>query len=1454
MSHSDVPVAPVRRPRAAKRRSEAQPYEGGREKRRQRLGMASESGDEGGLKEEEEERKDDESARKPTSGLLSRLFSFFPIVGKLVAEDEAAVQEETSQEDLMGDEPILPHVTTVETLHDVVRVTVVDKTSPTSVENGVNGKPEKRSRSRSPARKSEVEVPTSPVRAAMRKRASATSPKTLGHAPEKAKALKIADAENQTNGRRRRSKPAKSAMESPLAVIKKRKPISLEEYERLSSQLRTLVEPTPDNALALTRTALTTALEGPAPSTTNDATAVRDRRELSVAALPAAKRARPHDEHPITLALPGSRNDLVSRKPKPSRLLTGGKRDQTARSAYSAAVAEKILSTLSKIQSPLDVEAQKPTPSTSLSWAKYHLALTEEAMPLAHAESSPSEELPPTATVPTIAFPSTFGTQAQKAKPVPSVFPTRKLSAAEVAETPISKPKYEGVTPSFIFSPPSTTPVAPVSRKAPVQTYEDSQTSVEFSFTLPPPSERVNGVMEDESIQYFFSPPSSLREPPKRAPRSKKGAINANSATPFTFVPASPKGPGVVVNKAAPPKPKPVMVKKPVVEMESAPALPAPTGVNPLARFMQLEAGGWKCPTCSVKNGPQHSKCPCCETDKPAAAATASTIVEPVKPAAQLSANNPLARFMNAEEGSWRCPTCAVMNGAKHSKCPCCETDKPGDSVGLPKPSATAVAPSSSAVSSAGFSFGVSASDSAKPATSSGPSFSFGVPKETDSAVKSADSNAGFSFGVTSSDKPVTASNSGFSFGAPSSDKPAATGGFSFGVAPTSSLPTEEKDVTSTKPETLKTPTFTFSGPPAVPSTLTAADPESSNKPSFSFGAGSSQKRKADSSEESDVPEKKAAPAAGFSFGGASFASSGGFSFGASAPDSVDTKPSTTIGFSFGTSAGKDSEPVNQLAVKKKPAPSFNGDAVKPIVPSFGGASAAPASTPAFSFGGAETKPAPATSTLSPEKKPAPAFGGFGSTTSTPITFGGAEDKPAATEKPKEATPPKPSFSFGTGGQEAAKPAGFGNAVKDDKPAFTFGSASATSSAFGSAPKAEVTKDAIAKPSFTFGNSPPSSAVTSPSTASKPAFTFGDASAKSPAAPAAAKPSFTFGSNGSEAPASAATTPAFGSSTSTPAFTFGGSAPSSKPAPPSTPATPAFTFGGSSQPATATLTTFGSTPAFGQQSAATSTGFGATTSGFGATSAPSPAFGMSTASSPASTPAAPAFSFGASQPAVPNQSQPFGFSASTAPSSAFSTPVSSAPSTTFGSSGSGFGGNASGVFGSTPSAGFGSTPLPSPAFGTSTPSTGFGATPSTGFGATPSSGFGAAPSTGFGATPSTGFGAPSASGFGAPALSPGFGAPTPSPSGFGAPTPSPSGFGAPTPSTFGTPAPTMFGNTPSPAFGAPASGFGAPQQGFGAPSTPGFGAPADGGFSMGAAPQAPKGRRILKAKVRPKRQ
>ena len=202
-----------------------------------------------------------------------------------------------------------------------------------------------------------------------------------------------------STSQRRRKSTSSSPYDSALAIINQKKTITLEEFERLQKQLYDMVETTPQTQLAMTQAALANGLEHPFTrgfpgptsfpgyipgSYSNHGTkVVHDEKQSSDGTMQNGaifgKRHRNQENRPIIFPSSALRGQLTReqrqmRKPRPSRLLTGAKRDAAARSAYSAAVAEKILSILNEVQTPLEREVQKPTPSTSMSWAKHHLS------------------------------------------------------------------------------------------------------------------------------------------------------------------------------------------------------------------------------------------------------------------------------------------------------------------------------------------------------------------------------------------------------------------------------------------------------------------------------------------------------------------------------------------------------------------------------------------------------------------------------------------------------------------------------------------------------------------------------------------------------------------------------------------------------------------------------------------------------------------------------------------------------------------------------------------------------------------------------------------------------------------------------------------------------------------------------------------------------------------------
>ncbi|ETL49772.1 hypothetical protein L916_00833 [Phytophthora nicotianae] len=1147
-----------------------------------------------------------------------------------------------------------------------------------------------------------------------------------------------------SSSQRRRKSTSPSPHDSALAVIKQKKTITMEEFERLQKQLHDMVETTPHTQLAMTQAALANGLERPFtrgfPGPTSfpgyvpgsianqkhGALIVHDERkrgsELATKnGVPFGKRPRNHENGPIlfsgsTLRGQLTREERLMRKPRPSRLLTGAKRDAATRNAYSAAVAEKILSTLNKVQTPLEREAQKPTPSTSMSWAKYHLSIADdEKKSLENGMEIDSDDVaPPTSTVPRVTFPQP--TQ----KPA-----TLSFGAPKALETPA-----KSVTSSSTLFSPQTVSMTPALARAPDQ--QKFEKFGEFKFTLPLRIDGVNQVDvddEDTRVKFVFSPPPSMREPPVKA-SSQKTATKSNGAAPFDFMPSSPK---TTTTEWVSKPPKAKEPEKPMATQK------------PAARK---------------------------ETEKPS-----TTDVAPA--ASTNGAVNPLARFMQLKPGQWKCPGCSVLNEATSAKCPCCEMANPAGA-SAPKAAAPAAPKPSGTISSSGFSFGAPAADAKKddkPAAGSitAGGFSFGAPsadskKETEKPAGSI-SSSGFSFGV-----PAGAANKeteklasgitsgGFNFTAPTpapaSDKPA----FSFGVtaesdstaddsvstAPISfgfSPPKKTGDASKTPAVTEKAaaPSFSFS---SAPSTSAPASASTATTGGFTFGATSTTtdssnkgKRKASEAEET---KKDSTPS---------------FSFGATTTATTEAPKASVPAFSFGAAPeSKQPSPKESERPKKRVAPSSVAADSKPEVAnpafSFGAASKPPqvpakgntgvtSSTPSFSFGSNSS-----TTTDKPKETSAPSFS-FGATPST---------EKAAEAKPKEMTPPKTGFTFGsssTTSTPAPKPStGFGQTATEPKaPTFSFGasvsSAPATSTPATSAPGAST--------GFTFGQS-----STTPAASSAPAFGAAPATSSAP----------TFGFGSSTAHSTGTSTPPVPSGpASTPAFTFGSSSSAQ-------PASSGFGSSGS--------TTFGQPPATTSGFGSTSTAFGSSSSGFGSGSstgfgssssaAPSTAFGSSTSTAPA----APAFAFGASSQA-PTTSAPVG-----------------QPAFSFGSSApapSGFGAApaASSGFGSSASSGFGAAAAPS-GFGSSSSAPAFGnqATPAFGSSLPP-------PTTTFGAPA---FGAPAANSFGSGPPSSGFRTPSPTPA-FGA-APGAPAFGAAPAPAFGAPAAPAFGAAPTAgAFGAP---------------------------------------------------
>ncbi|RMX63960.1 hypothetical protein DD238_004563 [Peronospora effusa] len=1218
-----------------------------------------------------------------------------------------------------------------------------------------------------------------------------------------------------------------SPHESALGVIKDKKTITLEEYERLQHQLFEMVETTPQKQLKMTQTALANGLEHPFtrgfPGPTSfpgyvpgsnanqnhGAAAVQDEKKrgseyTAKQSETFSKRPRNHKNEPVSVSGTTLRGKMtpeerLHRKPRPSRLLTGTKRNTSARYAYSAAVAETILSTLNKLQSPLEQEAQKPTPSTATMWAKCHSAVVDGQ------KNSSSNEMeidsddvpPPTSTVPRVAFP-----QPQ---------PSKKLADLSFGSTPnttFETPPKSGNTVSngvtSLFSPQAVamTPAPIAKTSAPEQ--PQFETTGEFKFTLPVRVKEVKQADdEDTRVRFVFSPPLSMLEPPVRISNQRKAHKDGSAPAPFDFMPSSPK------MKATAWVAKPSTVKElEERKTDSEKAIAAETAEESVAGPTASAAA----PTVSLNSGA-----------------------------------NPLARFMQLKPGQWKCPGCSVLNEATSAKCPCCETTKPGGGVAE---KASSVAPNASeeilssdfslglasveakngsdksvagSITESGFCFGApsaeSKKDTEKPAalmSSSGFTFSAPAASATTNKFAAKITSDGFSFGAHAASENPVVGDVDFSTAAESNtraDSFASTAPISFGF----SAPVEKADEASTKMSTgigkaVPASSFSFRVPEASEPTSdqTSATTKSGSVSSgFTFGVTGANTADGTST------GKRKAPEAEVSTNG--FAPS--FNFGATtAMNTEASKANTATGFSFGVatepkqaSPEESDRPTKRLAASttasdSKPDASaftFGAASKPPQVPAKESAET-PSLTPLFNVVG----PSSLSTTQKPEERTTSAFS-FGATST--------EEASVPTEaKFREMMPPKTGFTFGSSSPAEPKPtAGFGQHTESEARAFSVGASASTST---------------------------------PATLAQATSTSASSSA-----------GFNFGQNTMVATSNA---PAFGAAPSSPAFGFGASIPTLPPAgkPSSSNAemssaaasTMASTFGlWSAKPEGSSA--FGQTPASTSSFGSTSTAFGSSSSnvfgsgsnvgGFGSKSnaAPSTTFGNSASSAPATS----AFSFEASRQApaasapAPTAAQPvftFGASSNSAPSGYGAAPAaSSGPSGGFGAAVSGFRssspapafGNQSapaftsnrppltsafgtGFSSGPPSSGFPTTSS-TPAFSAAQAAPPFGATPAPPFGTAPAPPFGAAPNTAFGATPNTAFG------------------------------------GTPNTAFGGTPN-TAFGAAPNTAFGATAS---AP--GFGAPTAGAFDAFADGGFNMGVAPQHAKNRRILKAKVRNRR-
>ncbi|KAL8171049.1 hypothetical protein V2J09_022853 [Rumex salicifolius] len=385
---------------------------------------------------------------------------------------------------------------------------------------------------------------------------------------------------------------------------------------------------------------------------------------------------------------------------------------------------------------------------------------------------------------------------------------------------------------------------------------------------------------------------------------------------------------------------------------------------------------------------------------------------------------------------------------------------------GTPQSTSSPVFSSTSNNSSAGLSFGVSAST---PSSSASSAFSFGT-SSISAPANGSSTTVAFGSSSASTAAPSGSASSGFTFGTSSISAPASgasnggstTSSSLFGFGASSSTPSTSPSSTllfGTSPATASSssPTSTFSFG-ASPATATSSAPSSST---FSFGASLTSSSIAPSSSAfisgaSSVPlaSSSALPST-FSFGvspASSSAPSSTFSFGASPASS--SAPSST--FSFGASPASSSAPSSTFSFGASPA-----------------SSSAPSST--FSFGASPASSSAPSSTFSFGASPASS-----SAPSSTFSFGAS---------PTSSSAPSSTFSFG------ASPA----SSSAQSPAFSFGASSATTSSnatpsaflFGASSASSTTTTTA--PVFPFSSTALSTAVqpSQPAFGTSPVFGFG---------------------------------------------------------------------------------------------------------------------------------------------------------------------------------------------------------------------------------------------------------------------------------------------------------------------------------------------------------------------------
>ena len=424
-------------------------------------------------------------------------------------------------------------------------------------------------------------------------------------------------------GMQERRVPTSPSFGLALKAFKMKSILSHDEIKRLLERARKIAETTLHAQMARTQVALSNGLERPVtrdsffsgvvsscPGYVPGSIAAQNRGGLAAQSerkrgvedavksdMPFGKRRKTNEPEPLrcsgtTLRGPLTREERRLREPRSSSLLPT--RDAATSKMCSDALVKNNLSVLDTVQSPPAQEANKPTPSTTMSGTKNHPSRTNVPVTVLDKglTTGCDDVPPPTATTTRATFPRSCkepSTSLYSGAPKSQRDAFSRSATVASADAPaLSSPQV-----TSMISASTSTGTVP----------EQQQTIGGFKFTLPVGGEGVKhaGVDDkDAHVRFVLSPSPSMREPSVKVLSQKNTKDNGEQS--------------VAAEKAT----------KLSADMPAVPPAASLSGAaNPLARFMQLKPGQWKCTGCRVLNEATSGNCPCCGTARPDGGAAA---------------------------------------------------------------------------------------------------------------------------------------------------------------------------------------------------------------------------------------------------------------------------------------------------------------------------------------------------------------------------------------------------------------------------------------------------------------------------------------------------------------------------------------------------------------------------------------------------------------------------------------------------------------------------------------------------------------------------------------------------------------------------------------------------------------------------------------------------------------